>query len=114
MILKNKTLFGGWITIAAQAYRHDKIIKKKDLPHLFEDWIYRECNIKKQAIFDYKNLYKLMSSALKLRNCLVSMTYFVKNHEYLLGYFEENEEQIAWKHGIHCTCEDCISYFFGE
>ena len=47
MSLKNKVLFGGWISIAAEAYRHDKIIKKKDLPHRFEDWVYRECKITK-------------------------------------------------------------------
>ena len=27
MSLKNKFLFGGWISVAAKAYRHDKIIK---------------------------------------------------------------------------------------
>ena len=47
MSLKNKVLFGGWISIAAEAYRHDKIIKKKDLLHRFEDWVYRECKITK-------------------------------------------------------------------
>ena len=39
--LKNELLFDGWISIAAKAYRHDKIIKKKNLPHRFEFWIYR-------------------------------------------------------------------------
>ena len=39
MSLKNEVLFGGWISIVAKAYRHDKIINKKDLPHRFEDWI---------------------------------------------------------------------------
>ena len=33
MNLKNKVLFGGWISIVAKAYRHDKIIKRKDLLH---------------------------------------------------------------------------------
>ena len=37
MRLKNKYLFGGWISIAAKVYRHDKIIKKKNLPHRSED-----------------------------------------------------------------------------
>ena len=41
MSLKNKSLFGGWISIASKAYRHDKIIKKKNLSHQFEDWIYK-------------------------------------------------------------------------
>ena len=29
MSLKNKSLFGGWISIASKAYRHDKIIKRR-------------------------------------------------------------------------------------
>lgn len=28
--LKNKFLFGGWISVAAKAYRHDKIMKKEE------------------------------------------------------------------------------------
>ena len=68
MSLKNKFLFGGWISIAAKTYRHDKTMKKKNLPHRFEDWIYRECKIKKQTICNYRNLYKLMSVAPKLLN----------------------------------------------
>ena len=35
-----------------------------------------------------------MSVGQNLWNCWVNMTYFVKNYEILLGYFEENEEQI--------------------
>ena len=41
MSLKNKPPFGGWISIAAKIYRHDKIIKKKYLPHRSENQIYR-------------------------------------------------------------------------
>ena len=33
MSLKNKFLFGGQISVAAKAYKHDKIIKGKNLPH---------------------------------------------------------------------------------
>ena len=69
MSLKIKFLFGWWISIAVKVYRHDKIMKKKNLPRRFEDWIYRECKIKKQIIYNYRNLYKLMSVALKLLNC---------------------------------------------
>ena len=98
MSLKNKSLLGGWISIASKAYRHDKIIKKKNLPHQFEDWIHRECKIKKQTIYNDKNLYKLMSVAPKLLNCRVNMTYLVKSYEILLDYLEENEEQIPRKH----------------
>ena len=58
MSLKNKFLFGGWISVAAKAYRHDIIMnmKGKNLPHRFEDWIYRECKIKKQTVYNYRNL----------------------------------------------------------
>ena len=66
----------------------------ENLPGRFEDWMYRECGIKKQTIYNYKNLYKLMRLAPKLLNCRVNMTYFVKNHEILFSYFEENEEQV--------------------
>lgn len=45
--LENKVLFGGWILIAAKAYEHDKITKKKNLPHQIKDWIYRECKTRK-------------------------------------------------------------------
>ena len=104
MSLRNKVLFGGSISTAAKAYRHDKIIKKRIC--LIDLKIrYTECKIKKQTIDDYRNLYKLMSVAPKSLNCRVNMTYFVKNYEILLGYFEEYEEQIPWKHSIYCTCE---------
>ena len=45
---------------------------------------------RKQTIYNYKNLYKLMRLAPKLLNCKVNMTFFVKNHKILLIYFEEN------------------------
>ena len=53
-----------------------------------------------------------MSVAPKLLKSQVNMAYFIKNYELLLGYFEENEEQIPWKHNIYCTCKACISYFY--
>ena len=114
MNLKNKVLFGGWISTAWKAYRQEKFMGEKNLPRRFEDRIYRECGIKKQTTYNYKNLYKLMSVAAKLLNCRVNMTYFVKNHEILFTYFEENEEQISWKHKFYCACKDCISHFFEE
>ena len=55
-----------------------------------------------------------MSVALKLMNCKVNTTYFVKNHDVFFKYFEENEEHIPWKHEFFCTCGYCISYFFGD
>ena len=117
MSLKNKVLFSGQISVAAKAYRHDKIIKKKNLPCQFENWIYRACGIKKQTIYNYGNLYKLIGVAPKLLNCRVNMTYFIKRYEILFNYFaekEENEEQIPWKHNFYCTCNACISYFSEE
>ena len=94
MSLKNKTFIGGWISIAAKAYRHDKIMKERNLHCRSEDWIYRECGIKKQTIYTDRNIYKLVSVAPTLLNYRVNMTYFVKNHKILFSYFEENKEQI--------------------
>ena len=93
MSLKNKDLIGEWLSLAGKAFRRDKFIKGKDLPQRFDDWTYRECGIKKQTIYNYRNLYKLMSVAPKLLGCRVNMTYFVKNHDILTTYFE-NEGQI--------------------
>ena len=66
MSLKNKALFGGWISVAKMAYKRDKLIKRKDLSQRFDDWMYRDCGIKKQKIYNYNNLYELMSVAPKL------------------------------------------------
>ena len=44
-------------------------------------------------------------------NCKINATYFVKNHEIFLNYFNELETQISWKHAFSYTCEGCISYF---
>ena len=111
MSLKNKVLMGGWISAAARVFRRDKIILGENLPGCFEDWIYRECVIKKQTTYNYKNLYKLMRPAPKLLNCRVNITFFVKNHEILFNDSEENEEQIPWKHNVCCKCETCSTYF---
>ena len=111
MTLKNKTLMGGWISTAARVFRRDKNILGENFPGQFEDWMYRECGIKKQTIYNYKNLNKLMRLAPKLLNCRVNMTHFVKNHEILFNHFEDSEEQIPWKHNACCDCETCSSYF---
>ena len=92
MTLKNKVLLGGWISTAAKVFRRDKM-RGKNLPNQFENWMFKERGIKKQTIYNYKNLYKLMIIAPKLYNCRVNMTYFVKNHDILLNYFQEIEEQ---------------------
>ena len=83
----------------------------KNLPYRFEDWLYRLCKVKRQASYNYRNLVKLMSAAPELINCKINATYFVKNHEILLNYFNELETHTLWKHAFSCTCEDCISYF---
>ena len=43
-----------------------------------------------------------MSVAPRLLNCQVNMTYFVKSYEIIVGYLEENEEQLPWKQSIAC------------
>ena len=111
MSLKNKVLMGGWISTAARVFRHDKNMLGVNLPVRFEDWMYRECGMKKETIYNYKNLYKLMRLAPKLLNCRVNMTFFVKNREILFSHFEENEEQIPCKHNVCCECETFSSYF---
>ena len=72
---------------------------------------YIACAKYNQAGYNYRNLSKLMSVAPKLMNCRVNTTYFVKNYEIFLKYFNEFETQTPWKHVFSCTCEDCISYF---
>ena len=109
MNLRNKALFGGWTSVARMVYKRGKLIKRKSLPQRFDDWMYKELEIRKQRIYDYINLYELMSVAPKLLNCRVNMTYFVKNHEILMTY-SKSEEQILWKHWFNCTCDSCNSY----
>ena len=40
MNLRNKALFGGWISVAKMAYKRDKLIKRKSLPHRFDINLY--------------------------------------------------------------------------
>ena len=68
MTLKNKVLLGSWIVTASKVFRHDKM-QGKNLPGPYDDWMLKECKIKMQSMFDYKNLYKLMRIALTLLNC---------------------------------------------
>ena len=78
MSLKNKVLMGGWISTAARAFRCNKNTLGENLPSRFEDGMYRECGLKKQTIYNYKNLYKLMRLAPKLLNRRVNMTFLLK------------------------------------
>ena len=81
---------GGWrgLSTAVKVFRRNKM-RGKNLPNRFGDWILRECGIKKQTIYNYKNLYRLIIIAPKLFNCRINMTYFVKNHDILLNHFQE-------------------------
>ena len=47
MGLKNKVLMGGRISTAARVFRCDKNMLGENLLSRFEDWMYRECEIKK-------------------------------------------------------------------
>ena len=48
---------GGWVSTAVKIFRSGKNILGENLPGLFEDLMYRECGIKKQTIYIYKNHY---------------------------------------------------------
>ena len=52
-----------------------------------------------------------MRIAPRLMNCRVNMTHFVLNHDILFNYFNEENEEQSWKHGVSCDCEACNSYF---
>ena len=57
-------LLGSWIFMASKTCRRGKIMGK------FEDWIYRECGLKRQTSYNFRNLYKCMNVAPELMNCL--------------------------------------------
>ena len=67
--------------------------------------MYKNCGIKKQIIYNYKNLYELMRTAAKLMNCRVNMAFFVQNNDILINYFKENEK--PWKPSVSSDCEAC-------
>ena len=73
--------------------------------------MYKNCDMKKQTIYNYKNLYTLMRIATKLMNCRVKMTCFVQNHDILINCFNAENEEQSWKHNDSCNCEACNSYF---
>ena len=52
-----------------------------------------------------------MSATPKLMIGKRNTTYFVKNHEILLNYFNDLEKHTPWKHAFSCVCEDRISHF---
>ena len=73
MGLKNKSLIGGWLLMAAKIYRRQNLSCRG-----FEDWLYEKCRIKRQTYYNYRNLNRLMSIAPKLMNCRVNVTFFKK------------------------------------
>ena len=74
MGLKNKSLIGGWLLMAAKIYRRQILSCRR-----FEDWLYEKCRIKRQTYYNYRNLNRLMSIAPKLMNCRVNVTFLKKN-----------------------------------
>ena len=48
MSLKNKVLMGDFISTAQRVVRRDKNMLGENFPVRFEDWMYRECGIKKK------------------------------------------------------------------
>ena len=63
MSLKNKSFFGGWILMESKVYRGENLSCR------FEEWLYCLYKIKRQANYNYRILFKLMSAATKLMNC---------------------------------------------
>ena len=45
-------LLGGWISAAAKVFRREKNVRGENLPGQFEDWMYKECVLKKQTIYN--------------------------------------------------------------
>ena len=103
MSLKNKALLDGWILTAAKVFIKQRNIRGENLLDRFEEWMYKNCGMKKQTIYNYRNLQELMRTALKIMNCRVNMMHFVRKPEILINYFEENEE--PWNHSVSCDCE---------
>ena len=83
MTFKNKALLGGWLSKAFLVDRRDKM-SGTALPNRFEDWIQRECGIKKQTIYNNRNLYDLASVSPELFNCRVNTTILLKTVIFLL------------------------------
>ena len=76
-----------------QMFRRDKNMCGKNLSGRFEDWMFKECQIKKQSIYNYKNLYKLMRIAPKLLNCRVNMTCLLTAMIFFLFIFKKTKSR---------------------
>ena len=55
-----------------------KLYRKENLSYRFEDWLYRLCKVKRQASYNYRNLFKPMSAAPKLINCKITLRILLK------------------------------------
>ena len=49
--LKNKALLGGWISMAARVFRREKNMRGENLPGQFEDWMHKNCGMKRQTTY---------------------------------------------------------------
>lgn len=56
MSLKNKALLDGWILTAVKVFRKERNIRGENLLDRFEEWMYKNCGMKKQTIYNYRNL----------------------------------------------------------
>ena len=110
MRIKNKALLGGWISTATKVFRDEENISGENLPSRFEEWMDKECGMKKTT-YSCKNLYRLMKIAPKLMSCRVNTTNLLLNHNILFNYLNAENEEQPWKHSVHCSCEVCNSYF---
>ena len=88
-----------------------KLYRNENLSYRFQDSFYRLSKVKRQASYNYRNPFNLMSTAPKKINCKINATYFVKNHEIILNYSNELETQTPWNHAFSITYEYCTSYF---
>ena len=78
MSLKNKALFGGWISMALKVFRREKNMHGELIMPVDSKIGCIKTGMKKQTIYNYKNIYKLIRIAAKLMNCRVKMTYFAQ------------------------------------
>ena len=62
MSLKNKTFMRGWISTAARVFRRDKSMFGENLPGRFEDWMHRECGIKKQTMRFFLTILRIVKN----------------------------------------------------
>ena len=72
MGLKNKSLIGVWLIMAAKIYR------RQNLSRSFEDWLYENCGIKRQTSYQLQlqKSAQINECSPKLMNWGVNVTFF--------------------------------------